>query len=669
MSHSHLPPPSSDQQAIIDKLHENYNIIIDSVAGSGKTTTNLHIAKAFTNKKILLLTYNSKLRLETKKRVQAMEFDNIDVHTYHSFAVKNYNRGCFDDTILYEVIVNNILPIQPFHYDIIILDEAQDITDVFHRLICKVYKNNERKDAQLVVLGDKKQCIYNFKDADYRYIEYADKAFNLNNLEWARCNLPISFRITQEMALFINHCMIGFQRIMSNKVTGIKPRYLICDPYGRKPYEEVKYYLNLGYKPGDIFILSNTVNQMTSPIKRLENSIKIDLPDIPVYVSISDNERIDESMIRDKIVFTTFHQCKGLERKVVIVYCFDIAYMQFVNTKCNPMICPNELYVAVTRGLERLTVIHNKIYDYLPFLDKKNIEHYCDCGEKRLDSTNLRRTTTTNNYNKKIAVTDILRFLPQQVIDTCYNKLQITKNTDYKNEKIKLPTKVIDGNTSEQISDIIGIAIPSMFEYKLTNKMTIYENLLENKEYKLENISLLNITPDQLFYISTVWVTHTNRFMYRLSQIKDYKWIGNITLNKLISRLMSLNISKTSVFDKTIPPIINREELLNTVLSGDIDCIDEDNNTVYEFKCVKQLEKVHYLQLALYMYMYTIAKDPSAIPKYVLFNITTNEYMEVKCSFSDLTSIVRELIYHRLESNKEDTDDEFIEKAVAVLSS
>ena len=42
-----LPSISQEQKNIIDLLKEKKNIVVDSVAGSGKTTTNLYIAKSF----------------------------------------------------------------------------------------------------------------------------------------------------------------------------------------------------------------------------------------------------------------------------------------------------------------------------------------------------------------------------------------------------------------------------------------------------------------------------------------------------------------------------------------------------------------------------------------------------------------------------------------------
>ena len=66
-----LPEISIEQNNIIKELLLNNNVVVDSVAGSGKTTCNLHIAKYFHNINILLLTYNSKLKLETREKAKS----------------------------------------------------------------------------------------------------------------------------------------------------------------------------------------------------------------------------------------------------------------------------------------------------------------------------------------------------------------------------------------------------------------------------------------------------------------------------------------------------------------------------------------------------------------------------------------------------------------------
>lgn len=61
--------PSEEQKAIIENLKNQYNITVEAVAGSGKTTTCLLIAKSFKEKEVLILTYNKRLADETKEKI------------------------------------------------------------------------------------------------------------------------------------------------------------------------------------------------------------------------------------------------------------------------------------------------------------------------------------------------------------------------------------------------------------------------------------------------------------------------------------------------------------------------------------------------------------------------------------------------------------------------
>lgn len=53
-----LYPPSNEQLQVINNVSNN-NMVVDAIAGAGKTTTILHIAKTHETKKILLITYNN----------------------------------------------------------------------------------------------------------------------------------------------------------------------------------------------------------------------------------------------------------------------------------------------------------------------------------------------------------------------------------------------------------------------------------------------------------------------------------------------------------------------------------------------------------------------------------------------------------------------------------
>ena len=82
-----LPEPSAEQQAVIGAMHRGNNAIVDSVAGSGKTTTSLLLASQLPDKRIVLITYNRRLKEETRERVDAQDITNLEVHSYHSMGV------------------------------------------------------------------------------------------------------------------------------------------------------------------------------------------------------------------------------------------------------------------------------------------------------------------------------------------------------------------------------------------------------------------------------------------------------------------------------------------------------------------------------------------------------------------------------------------------------
>lgn len=625
-----LPEISIEQNNIIQELLLNNNVVVDSVAGSGKTTCNLHIAKHFHNINILLLTYNSKLKLETREKAKKLGLHNLEVHSYHSFCVKYYDNQSFNDTIINKIIKTKKKPLKKFNFDLIVPDEAQDITSLYYELICKIYKDSNNTNTKMCIFGDKKQSIFDFNKADQRFIEYASKLFNFNSYNWVKCNLSVSFRITFEMSLFINKCLLKEDRIISNKITNNKPRYIICECFGEKlgttsrTFEEIKYYFNLGYKPSDIFVLAPSVKSIKSPVRQLENKIKREMPDVMVYVPTSDDEKLDEELLEGKIIFSSFHQTKGLERKVVIIFNFDNSYFEYYKKDANPCICSNELYVATTRGIDHLTLFHHYNNEYLHFIDKNNIQTYCHFEDTALHITPNMKLLK----NIDTSITDIIKFLPENIIDECFNQLEIIKNDTYSISKINIPLKISNEETTESVSEITGLAIPSMFELKLQNKMNIFEILVEkdfeenvinngcliqlhnkpkNKKHNINNINILTLTPEELLYISNCWNTLKNGYLFKIYQITNYEWLEQKKLDECVNRLTELNISINSLFEYRLETE-NEIELLNRKLVGFIDCIDEENNIVYEFKCVQNLEKEHYLQLACYMYMYELEK-------------------------------------------------------------
>lgn len=614
-----LPEISNEQQQIIEYLND-YNIIVDAVAGSGKTTTCLFIAKKYITNKILLLTYSSKLKLDSREKVKKHKLNNIEVESFHSFCCKYYINYCFNDNKIKNILNVNMKNIKLINYDIIIIDEVQDMTNLYYELICKINKDNE-KIAKYCIIGDKYQNIYGYKGSDERFIINADKYFNFNNLKWKKCNLSYSFRITTEIANFINNCLIE-NRIISKKSNNNKVRYLISDTFNCKEIvDEIKYYKNLNYKDNDIFILAPSLSQTSnSPLRILSNElIKIGMC---ICMHSSEETTLTEDIIKNKIVITTFHQSKGLERKIVIICNFDGSYFEYYNKKCkNIYKCPNELYVAITRASEYVTLSHHNKNKYLPFL--KNIDKYVHyISKNKIQKEHIKKV---NDINIKISVSELLRKIPENILEKYENILK--KNCINKiNNNINIPSKIKEkNNTYESVSEITGIALPLYYEYIKKNECNIYKHLKnldknfnkckivdEIKNY-IKNIKNKKLKIYDIIKISIAWFCYKENSLIPLNQITQFNWINDGQIKICNERLDKLKISKSAHFEyscsmkfksKNIYYNDNNKKYFNEItINGFIDCFDEINNNIYEFKCVNVIKLEHFLQLSIYKYI------------------------------------------------------------------
>lgn len=592
-----LPNPSHEQQFIIDNLEHN-NMIIDSVAGSGKTTTNLFIAKNFQSKKILLLTYNAKLKIETRTKVEKLGFTNLEVHSYHSFCVKYYKNNCYTDKEIKQVTDKKLKPNRKLEFDIIVLDETQDMTPLYYKLVYKINLDNSKK-ARICILGDNNQSIFDFNGADPRFITLGQHLFDFNDDKWLSTQLSQSFRVTNQINSFVNKCLLGYDRMKANK-PGKKIRYIICDTFGNnygtssKTYQEVMYYLQK-YTPEEIFILAPSVKSEASPVRQLAN--KLSNKGVFIHVPLSDEEKLDQDVLKGKISFCTFHQSKGLERKVVIVFSFDNSYFKLYKKEKDPMVCPNELYVACTRASEQMTLFHHYQNDYLPFLDKYRLREHCDVYSSGM---NLRTDKEQDTFN--ISVTDLTKHIPIDILAEALNCIDIIE-TNPKSDIIDIEIKTKQDELYESVSEITGIAIPSYFELINNDKMTIYDILTSHVQLSIPlPANLKDITPEQLLIIANEWNSFKTGYIYKVKQILKYEWLSSENLDNCVKRIEKY-ISKNAKFEVKFVTS-DKINLRKRVLHGFVDCIDDNNNNIWEFKCVGELNDYHILQLSIYMYQF-----------------------------------------------------------------
>lgn len=630
--------PSAEQSEIITGC-QTHNLIVDSVAGSGKTTTNMFIARTYPEQNILLMTYNAKLKLETREKAKEWGLTNIEVHSYHSFCVKYYSKTAFTDAGITKFLkqkhaadstAKTTTQKLPKKYDIIVIDEAQDMSNTYFALVCRIWRDNQNPACKLIICGDVNQCIFRFNGADSRYISLADLVYAefRAGVPWKTLRLATSFRCPSEVTQFVNKCVLKSDRMHGARSIDHKPRYVVCDTFGyttqrnpkaSRPYQEVMYYLKQGYKYEEIFIIapsikagsgnSQSLGQSQSPVRRLANALST--AGIPIFVPAGDEDKLDEDVCHGKLVFASFHQVKGLERKAVIIFNFDASYFKYYSKWSDPKVCPNELYVALTRTKERMTMFHHVGNDALHFLDMnhKYVEYECRAFGS---NSSAGRAGHAIEKPQELAVTQLISHMSESVIARAMEYFTVTRIRN-KAGVIKIKTKTEQGALTESVAELNGLLIPAVYEYRTMGNMEMYKLMRDMTPLELQHGikggvggagSKLNLDsiPD-LLELANVWNATKTGFIFKVKQIKKYDWLCAAELEACLARLATLELSADKEHVQYESYLYNQgsRELYNRRLHGYADYMDD--HRLFEFKCVHELEPVHFIQLALYMYL------------------------------------------------------------------
>ncbi len=648
--------PSNEQKEIINQLKNN-NVIVEAVPGSGKSTTCIFISKEYCNLNMLVLTFSARLKQEMDIRVKNLDINNLEVRSFHSFACCYYDKKTQTDHVMNTIVKNNKVPSKKINYDIIMLDEMQDCNELYYNFIIKIIKDNTNKKTKLCVFGDSKQSIYSYRGSNSKYITEADILFNSEYVDnnWVKLNLSISYRLSSYNAMFLNYLNKDTHIQSGNTKTNNKPIYLFDSSYNCKIIRDlIKRFKRQGCTDNDIMILSPTIRNNKLPIRMLENQMsKYDKHNI--FVPISDDAKIDTDTIKNKILISTFHQSKGLERKVVIVYNFDSSYIEFFCNKKNTtnitsnittniinkdseiinnnseiinndndndndseiidndkITLPNILYVACSRAIETLILIHDKKKNFLPFVDYENIKNICDiqgCVDEIIDiknniknkKTRIPKNKTIKNNPNVIDITRHLSFEKEQSISNIINSEIINK----KEINISITNKIkINNKLYENVEDINNIAI------------IIYFELLKNKK---SNILLsLNIIPDnltvgKLLEYSILWDSLKTKYIFKKNQIKKYDWLDLSTLSDFYKNIDN-NLIKYGGQCKNIDFFIYKEILFtdkqlneNIFFHTYVDCIYNYNTfniqtSIWNFK-VSAITEIQKIRLYIQAYL------------------------------------------------------------------
>jgi len=682
---------SIEQINIINTIKENKNVICDAVAGSGKTTTILELAKALPEKLILQITYNSMLRHEVKDK--ARNIKNLKIHSYHSLYVNYYNNNAHTDNILNDIIINNKIPIKELpKFDIVVIDEVQDMTILFFSAIQK-FINDLQKNVQYLILGDKNQAVYDFKGADNRFLTLAKDIYPNSVV------LPLSqsFRVTKPIANFVNFVLLGEYRIKTVK-KGSNVNYLICNTFKIYKYLiiKIKEFFNAGYKPEDIFVLCPSFkSKKLNPVKLLENELT--KSNIPCYISL--DTKLDDNYIKNKVVFTTFHQSKGRERKIVIIYNFDSSYFDFYNKTAPKYKCPASFYVAITRASEHLILLEDINYHPLQFL-KYNYLEMSDTGliDIQLIKHNLNNKKETNI--PEIWINDLVKYIDDNKLNDINKYIDLTFNTPtnkFNNINIK---------TNNNINEINSLVISSIREYKYFNDMTIFNKTIDYIEQYLTNyitifekivtkietnmniynlseikknclklkysylfwfdkfIQKINFPSDNIndnLYLANFYLSLVENVFFKLVDIKNYDWINKNQINTCIEN-MDNKIIKELEYEKIITFNYQSNKYGDLNIIGRINAYNHDN--IYQIVSVDNINIEHLLDLICKAWLHLNINNNNKCNFYI-YNIVTNELRQI-INFDYINIIVELLLDNKLEKKYKNSDYEFINDCLNV---
>ena len=707
--------PSEEQQIIMNAISSGKNVIVDACAGSGKSTTILSCAKALPELQFRQLTFNKMLQEEVKESIHKHNINNIQVFTYHGLAVKYYDSQCHNDMGIRRVLRENMsprVPIEPF--DVMVVDEAQDMTKLYHQVIWK-FMMDMGKPILLLILGDEKQGLYEFKGADTRFLTMAEHCWkhfpNLRTTEFEHHTLLTSYRITDTMRDFINHVMLGYERIRSCKAGNEVIYY-------KKSIKDIAniFFLRIqtlllrdNAKYEDFFILFRSVRSNNIMVRYLENFFVE--RGIPCFVPNNDNkDELDTRVIQGKVVFSTFHASKGRQRPYVFVMGFDSTHFQYFATDKDPNECPNELYVACSRATKQLLVVEgkDKSTSILPFLQLTHNQMmrtpYIKFQGTPTGKVLIPEKPVENNEKRrKVTPTDLTRFLPESALDILSPLVDnvFETITVHDNDNI-LPIhsihKTYTGNF-EDISDLNGIVLPIMFcdllrQESGLNKIPIMQNMIHANIQTLEegrHIFLRNLVDampcicdsiSDYLYVACLLVA-TNECLYsRLKQIPvdDYTWLNDDIVQDCFLRLeeklghecrnkkwyseYSIIRQEQEVEHITIDAILSRHfpDCLYR-FSARADLLTE--LSIWELKCTSNLTLEHKLQLVLYAWLYQSRYGEKKEKEYHLFNIKTKEHLKLCASHSQLTTIVVEILKGK-QTIPTLNDDDFVNSLITV---
>lgn len=604
--------------------------------------------------------------VETEERVQRLGLRNISVLNYHALGARFYTPECATDQGLKRVVEDDMAVIEGLSlpdFSVLVMDEQQDLTPILKRFVDKVIRDkgfiglgrvpkDRNNQLRVVVLGDKRQEVYSFNNADSRFLTMAARpeVFGyVNNDKWTAADQTTSNRVTQQNIDFINQQMLkqplgtAMRAVKKQTQDGVpypRPRYLICDPYEDILGEVLRLLDTCQLSPTDIIVLAPSVRG-ASPSIYLANDLAS--RGIPVFRSDSDVSDIAPEVASGKVLICTYHQAKGIERRASIVLGFDQSYHTwFDKTVDARTTVSNPQYVAATRALEHLVLIHDSRRAALPFVDLDKVSQTCELLTIRPLQV---EPPTPKERIPAFSVTALCRNLSETLITDCLGRLDFRLIAAPAYGVAAPPTEIQDQfGLLEGVSSVTGTAAPAVFQWRQRRKINIISGplkLLQPPKREPRRRNPLRELPEALYqrlelvkaaytsgllstadilYLANLEMAAKDKDITKLLAIPldQYNWLSEAHCKDIHYTLNSLpkpaDISGRGIYFEHIkyrkllsithgggPTSPTKKK--GVIVTGAMDvCRPRGaNKAVWEIKHTESLQPEHLLQTALYM--------------------------------------------------------------------
>lgn len=326
------PPSLSAQQSeAIANVLAGKHTVVTACPGAGKSTVFREglrtIAMSDPFAAVAIISYNRALKNETETKVTKMEFPEtfqVDTFTSHGLLGQMFSAVIPDDLSAYQLLRSSkSASTAPADYSFVFVDEAQDMSTLTKMIINHLISRLPAPPVMFVV-GDLRQQLYGEMNMDLTgsiALRTPSEVFDVPG-EWCHVNFNRSFRLSPKSADWLS---TAFRLVGPERIVGANTRSANVDvSYEQElPGKETQdraldaiLELLRTYAPGQILIAALSVDH-SGELRNVVNALY--KSNIPVYVSdyLRGTSSGDEA--EGKILVTTCHQAKGLEREAALV--------------------------------------------------------------------------------------------------------------------------------------------------------------------------------------------------------------------------------------------------------------------------------------------------------------------------------------------------------------